>query len=188
MSATPPSTTALRVSSLPQNAPKPFALLPDAPQMRDIAAELGLLGLRKLRFEGQIEALGRADWRLTAKIGATVVQPCVVSLEPVTTRIDAPVERIFQHNFVTPEGEVEVEMDEDERTEPLGAWIDPGAVMVEALSLNLPLYPRAPDAELDQTNFTKDGVKPMTDEDARPFAGLAALRDQLDGGTDDAEE
>ena len=57
-------------------------------------------------------------------------------------------------------------------------------VMVEALSLNLPLYPRAPDAELEQTVFSKDGVKPMTDEDARPFAGLAALRSQLDDDTD----
>ncbi|ASM72106.1 MULTISPECIES: YceD family protein [Roseobacteraceae] len=187
MSATPPSPTALRVSSLPQNAPMLFALLPKPPELHDIAAELGLLGLRKLRFEGQIEAMGRADWRLTGKIGATVVQACVVTLQPVTTRIDAPVERIFQHSFTTPEGEVEVEMDEDDRTEPLGAWIDPAAVMVEALSLNLPLYPRAPDAELEQTIFTEDGLTPMTDEDARPFAGLAALRGQLDDSaqTDD---
>tara|TARA_R110000751_G_scaffold12689_1_gene43503 strand:- start:1911 stop:2465 length:555 start_codon:yes stop_codon:yes gene_type:complete len=184
MSATPPSPTALRVSSLPQNAPKPFALLPKAQQMQEIAAELGLAGLRKLRFEGQIEAMGRADWKLTGKLGATVVQPCVVTLAPVTTRIDAPVERIFQHSFTTPDGEVEVEMDEDDRTEPLGAWIDPAVVMVEALSLNLPLYPRAPDAELEQTVFTEDGLKPMTDEDARPFAGLAALRGQLDDDTE----
>ncbi|KEJ97733.1 Uncharacterized ACR, COG1399 [Pseudosulfitobacter pseudonitzschiae] len=184
MSATPPSPTALRVSSLPQNAPKPFALLPNAQQMQEIAAELGLAGLRKLRFEGQIEAMGRADWKLTGKLGATVVQPCVVTLDPVTTRIDAPVERIFQHSFTTPDGEVEVEMDEDDRTEPLGAWIDPAAVMVEALSLNLPLYPRVPDAELEQTVFTEDGLKPMTDEDARPFAGLAALRGQLDDDTE----
>ncbi len=188
MSASPPSPTALRVSSLPQNTPKPFALLPKQPQMQNIAEELGLLGLRKLRFEGQIEAMGRADWRLTGKIGATVVQSCVVTLQPVTTRIEAPVERIFQHSFTTPEGEVEVEMDEDDRTEPLGTWIDPAVVMVEALSLNLPLYPRAANAELDQTNFTEDGLKPMTDEDARPFAGLAALRDQLDDSTDDTKE
>lgn len=184
MSATPPSPTALRVSSLPQNAPKLFALLPTPPEMQEIAAELGLSGLRKLRFEGQIEAMGRADWKLTGKIGATVVQPCVVTLQPVTTRIDAPVERIFLKSFTTPDGEVEVEMDEDDRTEPLGAWIDPAQVMVEALSLNLPLYPRAPDAELEQTVFSKDGVKPMTDEDARPFAGLAALRSQLDDSSE----
>ena len=49
-----------------------------------------------------------------------------------------------------------------------------------ALALALPLYPRAEGADLAQAQFAGPGVTPMTDEDARPFAGLKDLRDKLD--------
>jgi len=178
MSRTPPSATALRVAELSQNAQTPFSLRPDADSLRKIAEELDLSALRKLSFEGRIKALGRSDWQLEARLGATVVQPCVVTLEPVQTRIDVNVTRLFVQDYEEPE-ETEVEMAEDDRTEPLGAWIDPAVVMIEALALEIPEYPRADGAELGQAVYTKPGEAPMTDEDARPFAGLANLKDQL---------
>ena len=178
MSRTPPSATALRVAELSQNAQTPFSLRPDADSLRKIAEELDLSALRKLSFEGRIKALGRSDWQLEARLGATVVQPCVVTLEPVQTRIDVDVTRLFVQDYEEPE-ETEVEMAEDDRTEPLGAWIDPAVVMIEALALEIPEYPRADGAELGQAVYTKPGEAPMTDEDARPFAGLANLKDQL---------
>ena len=84
-----------------------------------------------------------------------------------------------------PEG-AEVEMPEDDSIEPLPATLDLGAVMIEALSLALPTFPRAAGAELGQVLATRAGIAPMTDEDAKPFAGLGALRDKLakDGGDD----
>lgn len=178
MSRTPPSATALRVAELSQNAQTPFSLRPDADSLRKIAEELDLSALRKLSFEGRLKALGRSDWQLEARLGATVVQPCVVTLEPVQTRIDVNVTRLFVQDYEEPE-ETEVEMAEDDRTEPLGAWIDPAVVMIEALALEIPEYPRADGAELGQAVYTKPGEAPMTDEDARPFAGLANLKDQL---------
>ena len=178
MSRTPPSPTALRVAELSQNAQTPFSLRPDADSLRMIAEELDLSALRKLSFEGHLKALGRSDWELKARLGATVVQPCVVTLEPVQTRIDVDVTRLFVQDYEEPE-EAEVEMPEDDRTEPLGAWIDPAAIMIEALALEIPEYPRANGAELGQAVYTKPGDTPMTDEDARPFAGLAGLKNQL---------
>jgi hypothetical protein len=53
--------------------------------------------------------------------------------------------------------------------------------MAEALALALPDYPRAPDAEMETGQFAAPGVDPMTDEDAKPLAGLAALRARMDG-------
>ena len=49
----------------------------------------------------------------------------------------------------------------------------------EALSLAIPLYPRAEDATLGEAVFTEPGKQAMTDEDAKPFAGLASLRESL---------
>jgi uncharacterized metal-binding protein YceD (DUF177 family) len=179
MSRTPPSPTALRVAELPQNVDTPFSLRPDANHLRQIADELGLSSLRKLSFEGKLTALGSTDWHLNARLGATVVQPCVVTLVPVLTRIDTDITRLFVKDYVEPE-EPEAEMPEDDRTEPLGAWIDAVVVMIEALALEVPEYPRADGAELGQVVYTKPGNSPMTDEDARPFAGLANLRQKLE--------
>ncbi|QFT59741.1 hypothetical protein FIU94_12985 [Sulfitobacter sp. THAF37] len=179
MSPKPPSATALRVAELSQGSENAFALRPDKDALALIAQELELSALRKLSFEGKITPLGRDDWELTGTLGATVVQPCVVTLAPVTTRIDCQVVRRYLADYVEPE-EPEAEMPEDDTTEPLGNWIDPGAVMVEALALSVPDYPRAEGAELGQMVHTEPGQAPMTDDDAKPFAGLAGLKAKLD--------
>lgn len=80
----------LRVSDLPQNAPTRFELRPTAQQQEAIRQELGLEGLRKLSFSGDLRAQAKRDWLLSGVLGATVVQPCVITLDPVTTRIDIP--------------------------------------------------------------------------------------------------
>lgn len=178
MSRTPPSATALQVSDLSQTEENSFALRPEADVLASMAEELDISALRKLSFAGAITPLGKQDWQLNGKLGATVVQPCVVTLEPVTTRIDVSVTRHFVRDFKEPDDE-EVEMPEDDSSEPLGKWIDPAQVMIEALALELPEYPRKGDAELGQLVHAEPGQKPMTDEDARPFAGLGALRDAL---------
>ncbi|WP_109467306.1 YceD family protein [Albibacillus kandeliae] len=173
-----PTTQPFRVADLAQNRSTPFELRPDAAELSALAEELGLLGLRKLSFSGQIAGQGRRDWVLTGQLGATVVQPCVVTLEPVTTRIDTEVTRTYLAEMPEPEGE-EVEMPEDDTQEQLGSVIDPGQVMVEALALALPLYPRKEGVGSGDASFAGPGITPMTDEEAKPFAGLAALRDSL---------
>ena len=178
MSRTPPSPTALRVADLLHNADNTFELRPDAQTTAAIAEEMGLSALRKLSFKGRIVPLGDSDWQLEARLGATVVQPCVVTLDPVTTRIDKDIVRQFINNFSYPD-EPEVEMPDDETSEPLGQWIDPGVAMQEALTIAVPDYPRKEDAALGKVVYTKPGDAPMTDEDARPFAGLADLKNQL---------
>lgn len=180
MSRTPPSETAVRVSALSQTAKNAFELRPDAGVLRQIADELGVSTLRKLSFAGQIRPHGDRDWQLDARLGATVVQPCVVTLEPVTTRIDVDVTRRFVSDYIEPD-DPESEMSEDDTIEPLGQWIDPAVVMIEALALAVPDYPRQDDAALGQLVYTKPGQVPMTDEDAKPFAGLADLKDKLSG-------
>lgn len=177
---TNPSSHALRVADLSQTRPTRFDLTPDKDDLSAIAAELGLLDLRKLRFKGQIIAEGKRDWRLEAELGATVVQPCVVTLTPVTTRLDESVVRRFLAQMPDMRGDDdEIEMAEDDSIESLGSVIDPSAVMIEALSLALPLYPKAENAEMGSATYTEPGKEALRDEDLKPFAGLAALRDQM---------
>ena len=154
-----------------------FTLVPEKAVMAELAALLGLSGLRKLRLSGTLRAEGRDGWRLDATLGATVTQPCVITAEPVTTRIDAPVSRLFLRDFA--ETTEEAEFDGDDEAEPLGEAIDLSHVLTEALALALPDYPRLPGAELGEARIAPPGSEPLRDEEVKPFAGLAQLRDKL---------
>ena len=186
MSKSPPETPAADLAwpaRLPPRGLKPrgdnrFVLTPPAAQRAELAASLGLLALRKLRLSGTLRAEGRDGWRLDATLGATVTQPCVITAEPVTTRIDTPVTRLFLREADSEAAE-EREFDGDDETEPLGEAIDLSHVLSEALALALPDYPRLPGAELGEARIAPPGSAPLDDEEVKPFAGLAQLRDKL---------
>ncbi|MEL6681277.1 MAG: DUF177 domain-containing protein [Pseudomonadota bacterium] len=153
--------------------------MPTAEERRAIATVLGIDAVKKLRFSGQVTPIGKDDWQLSADLGTTIVQPCVTTLAPVTTRLDETVTRTYISDLPD-EISGETEMPEDDTVDALPVVLDLVAVMIEALTLALPLYPRAPDAKLDEAVFTEPGQTPMSDADAKPFAGLAALREQLE--------
>lgn len=124
---------------------KSFALTPDPERLRDMAEDLGLRHLRKLRFTGQISPDGKSDWRLEGQLGATVTQACSVTLEDVVTRIETRVLRRYLADLPQIDAD-EAEMPEDDSIEALPAKIDLFAVMIEDLALALPDYPRSPQA------------------------------------------
>lgn len=178
----------LRVADLASNEPTPFELVLTEAQCKAIAADIDVPALRKIRMTGTVAPLGKRDWKMAAHLGATVTQDCVVTLAPVTTRIEEDIERHWIKGLKMAPGGDEVEMPEDVTQEPLRETIDLGAVLIEALALALPIYPRAEGAELPQQNFTEPGATPMTDEAARPFAGLAGLRSKLSGESDESDQ
>ena len=168
----------LRVADLPKARTVPVSVVPDAQSCSALAEVLGLTGLKKFRLEGTLTPVGRHDWRLEATLGATVTQPCIITLAPVSTRLDEAVTRTFLAEPPLP-SEGETEMPEDAGIEPLAETIDLWQIAAEALALALPPYPRAEGAEMGTFQVTEPGLSPMTDDDARPFAELAALRQKL---------
>jgi len=170
-----------RLSGPDRSQPMVFEMRPDASARAALAEVLGISAVRKLRFAGRLLPEGKSDWRLEAELGATVVQPCSVTLEPVVTRIDEAVGRRWVADL-PPAPPGETEMPEDDEVEPLTGSVDLGQVMAEALALALPPFPRAEGVELGQALYAAPGVKPMTDEEAKPMAGLADLRDRLKNG------
>ena len=188
-SGTGPGATRLRLTDSARRRETPFEFVPDAEARAALARRLDVPGIRKLRLTGTLTPRGKADWDLDAELGATVIQDCVVTLTPVTTRIDEPVTRRFRADPGLPDGPGEVEMPEDDTIEPLPDTLDLSDVAAEALALALPEWPRAEGVEMGPANFAGPGIRPMTDEDARPFAGLAALKGALGGErTDDDED
>ena len=167
----------LRVAHLNPRAPTDFALHPDADARSRIAEELNLDGLPRLAFEGRVRPEGGDAWTLEGRLTARVVQPCVVTLKPVRSDISDDVRIRFTPHMPDVEAE-EVEM-LDETLEPLGNFIDLTAIMVEAISLALPEYPRAEGARLDEV--APDVAAEPTPDTRRPFAGLDQLL-KKDGG------
>jgi len=176
-----PVSMPLRTASLGGRKPVRFDLRPDAAQRSALALLLGISAIPALRFRGDLRPLGRSDLVLEAHLDATVIQPCVISLAPVTTKIAAPVLRRYLRDYAQP-AEEEAEMPEDDSAEPLPDCIDPGAVMTEALALALPDYPRVPGAVYGGVAVAPPGAMPLGEADLKPFAGLADLSRRLSGG------
>jgi len=164
-----------RLRGLPEFA---FEIEPTPAEAAALARLMGAQAVRKLRFAGRLAPAAGEAWRLEATLGATVVQTCVVTLEPVTTRIDAPVRRTFApHGAPT---DVDVTLDEDDEIEPLGDRIDLGLVATEALALALPAYPRRDGARLEDA--IAGGAASPPDAEVEPFAALASLRAKMGEG------
>ena len=116
-----------RVAALPTRKPMRFSLSPDAPTRAARAESLGLLQFPVFRFAGELRSSGRHDFILEATLEAKIVQPCSVSLAPVPATISEKVTRRYLADYVVPEGD-EVEMPEDDTTDPLPEVIDVGVV------------------------------------------------------------
>lgn len=189
--AQPPRSVAIRTAEIIGRRPRSFALAPDAAACSAIADDLDLLALSDLRFAGEVRPEGRDDLILEARLQARVTQPCVISLAPVSSRIDVVVTRQYVTALPTPPAG-ETEMPEDDETEPMPDRIDPAEIMHEALMLALPDYPRAKNEELGEITAAPPGATPIETDDAppKPFAGLAALKQALEAPNPDqsAEE
>ncbi|WP_107495863.1 DUF177 domain-containing protein [Thalassobius sp. I31.1] len=180
----PPYSHSYETRALKSSQELTFELKPDVADCAPIAEILGLISLNKLRFKGTIKAAGKKDWVVTAELGATIEQPCISTLAPVKTRIDEKVTRRFIANYETPDEDSETEMDPDETQEPLGATIDVGEIMTEALALALPLYPRAAGADTESAPIqaAPKGVAPLQDADLNPFSALQGLKNKIQNG------
>jgi uncharacterized metal-binding protein YceD (DUF177 family) len=172
---TDPLSLPFRSQSLSPKKPTRFALTPDLAVRNAVARALGITAVHALTFTGEMR-----DVLLEGTLTARVEQPCGISLAPVVTDIKESVTRRYIADWQDPTGD-EVEMPDDDTTDPLPEVIDVGLVAVEALSLALPLYPRAPGVALGEAVFAAPDAVPLRDADVRPFAGLAALKAKLDG-------
>jgi len=177
--STPEITHPLRISDIPKSKNTPFDVKFSDTEMTVIASIMSAVSVKKMRIMGKISPSGAKDWILKATVGATVIQTCVVTLDPVQTRVDTPITLIFAADYQVDSGDSVAEMTTDENIEPLTDVIDLTSIAIEAVALALPDYPKSPDAQLEISTFAADGVKPMTDADTKPFASLASLKDKI---------
>lgn len=126
-----------------------------------------------LRIEYKIQPLRSGIYRLTGHIKANVVQSCVVTLEPVASRIDEALNVELRPTDMMPEGEQDVEemsILESPDFEPIeDDEIDLGLLVLEHFSTAINPYPRAEGVELEV-------VEAAADKPINPFAVLGKLK------------
>ncbi|MBS9720105.1 DUF177 domain-containing protein [Tianweitania sp. BSSL-BM11] len=125
------------------------------------------------------------DWKasgvaVNGTVEAKITQACIVTLEPLTARIDEPVEATFLprnsklHRLPDPSDEMMIDPEGPDAPEILeGDMVDVGALAEEIFALAIDPYPRKDGVE--PLEFIEDNEAPMN-----PLAEkLAALKDKL---------
>ncbi|MAF47907.1 MAG: hypothetical protein CMM10_06570 [Rhodospirillaceae bacterium] len=101
--------------------------------------------------------------RLEAKFTAEIRQTCVVTLEPVVSRIETEFSREYAPPaFVETEAEVIVDPDAEDPPESIPeTGIDAGEAIAEQLGLEIEPFPRAPGAEFEAHTESNEAEHPF---------------------------
>lgn len=141
----------------------------------EITRRLDLVSLDRLEAHAAISR--NADRvHVEGRVQASLGQACVVTGEPVAAFVDEAfaVDFLPEPSSGGADEEIELGADDCDIMFHDGATIDVGAAVVDSLALALDPYPRSAGAE---ATLKEAGV--LSEEEAGPFAALAALRDKL---------
>lgn len=144
------------ISRLP-NKGLPVVIEADATQRAALAAEHGLLSVESYRAELLITSWKRNGVKVSGRVEADITQACIVTLDPVESHIDEPVEalllpedsKLARHGF---EGGGEILLDAEGPDSPetfSGDTIDVGALAEQFFGLAIDPYPRKKGVSLD---------------------------------------
>lgn len=140
-----------------------------------VVDRLGLLSLDRLEAHAVLSRDGRTV-RARGRLKALLDQACVATGDPVPAHIDEPFELQFVPEPMASGADEEVELGEGDLDTIFhdGAAIDLGGAIADTLALALDPYPRSAGAN---AALKEAGV--LTEEEASPFAALAALKEKL---------
>jgi uncharacterized metal-binding protein YceD (DUF177 family) len=149
----------------------------DADERAALSKRFGLLALDSLEADVAYVRHGRSI-DVHGRVTAELTQSCVVTLEPLASRIDEPFSVTFDPNLV-PESEDVVELTPDELADEedvqplIGDVIDLGETVAECLGLAIEPYPRKAGSEIDPRYAQAPGA---ADPESGPFAVLKKLK------------
>ncbi|MEA2906802.1 MAG: hypothetical protein QOI12_4189 [Alphaproteobacteria bacterium] len=166
-----PWTVPLAVHEVPEIG-RHVELTADAATRAAIADVAGLRALPRLQAAFDVAPHGAGGLHVVGTVSASIGQTCIVTLEPIESEIDEPVDVVFApgaaRTLVQEEGD-QIEIIAHDAAEPLvGNAIDLGAIATEFLLLGIDPYPRKPGAVFE--------APAADDGSAHPFAALAALK------------
>ncbi len=153
-------------------------LVADEAERAAVAVRLDLASLERLDAHAVLNR--DAEFvRARGRVKASLEQRCVATGDPLPVRIDESFDLRFVPEPQIAGGDEEFELGAEDLDTLFhdGQAIDLGAAIADSLALGLNPYPRSPNAE---EALRQAGV--ISEEEAGPFAALAALKEKLDRG------
>ncbi len=152
-------------------------LVADAEELAAVAARLDLPSLERLEAHAVLRRDGESI-QASGRVKASLEQRCVATGDPLPVRVDEAFDLRFVPELNTAGGDEEFELGADDLDTLFhdGQAIDLGAAIADSLALGLDPYPHSPDAA---DALRQAGV--ISEEEAGPFAALAALKGKLSG-------
>ncbi len=169
----------IRLDSMP-TAGRDLDLDVVAADREAIASQLSISAVEKLRVKLHAVRF-KGGMRVTGRLVATIVQPSVVTLDPVVQEIAEPIDRVFlpggEKDFAdAADAEIFVDLEgEDVPDHFEGNEADLSDLIVEVLALAIDQYPRLPGESLGTVG---DGET----KSELPFASLKILKTPEDKG------
>ncbi len=150
----------------------PLWLEADEAQRAALAEAHGLLGVESFRLDAEVTTWKRGGVRVEATIKASIVQACVVSLEPVANVVATEFEALLvpeNSRLARPDwaasGEVVVDAEGDDAPETFsGDIVDVGELAEQYFELAIDPYPRAPGAKLPSAGRAEPRNSALADE------------------------
>lgn len=158
----------------------------DATDLKRLARQWGVPEVQSFEAALELGRWKRDGIRVRGQVSSTIVQDCVVTLDPVRQRIEEDLETVFlpensrlAKRMLDGNGEMFLDPDGPDLPETFtGDSIDIGAVAAEFAALSIDPYPRKEGLEY------ADRIESDTSSDKKPspFAVLQGLkRDETDG-------
>jgi uncharacterized metal-binding protein YceD (DUF177 family) len=175
--ASPPLTRIVRVDEIKDGEEGLIEI--GAAEREAVAALLDLLRLDRLSFTFRFARRGQGRLALKGSLLAAVTQTCVVTLEPVESALDVPVEIEFW-----PASQIRAYAETADEAASHGVldWpepiedgkIDLGPMIYQTLATSLDPYPKREGASF---SWSEAGLEtPSTEEEKGPFAALKQLK------------
>lgn len=148
-----------------------------------LADRFGLISLDRFHASFSLRRLRKDLIRVKGHISASLVQACVVTLEPIPAEIAEDLELDFSESMDEPGTEMDLDAEAADGPEPLsGGMIDLGEVAAEQLGLALDPYPRKAGAEIPTEWAGDPAAEPVPEPKVNPFAALEKLTKGRGGG------
>ena len=151
----------------------------DSAECAAIADRLRLVSLSRFDAHATLSR-DKGKVRATGRLKASLEQSCVATGEPVPAHVDEPFEILFLPEPKAGQPDAEIELDPAELDTMFhdGSAIELGNAIVDSLALALDPYPRSAGAD---AALKEAGV--LSEEEAGPFAALAALKEKMGGSS-----
>jgi len=147
-------------------------------ELSDLGDLMQVTKISRFSFSGNILQTSSKKYKLSSTLKGSLIQKCVITSNPVKTILDTTIKRYYisaKSNCVPFDTESNVAFSELEFIEN---ELDIGDIIIEALALAIPDYPKKQNVKFNGVTITENGLEPLDKIVNNPFSSLEKLKNK----------